>query len=375
MFGNHEFDLTPGELQKRINEFKGVVVNSNVITPEFTDSTGKPLPKYIVLEVGTHKVAMAAFLLDDMAQFAPIKPMPVIKSPQESVDETWKLIKQEDPNIDLFLPMVHLNIQEDRLFGKHISAHAELGSKTPIILAAHDHEIYIEQVDKTMVFKTGADAKHIGIVDLYWTADGSLRRHVHLLDANDYPCHTEAQAFKDQKDKMLTAMMDVPITTLPDIATWKSHFGTQHSGWATNRVRFEPSALVSWLLTMVKGSMPGIDLVMLQGGNVRGNTPKYEPGPWKYADLWKEFAFTTDIGRVSLPGHIIEHTIAGSRSKPGEANGFYLHVDSDAYLTPYPDVKCKTIGGETFDPNKIYAVATNQFLLNVWEIWSPCSAT
>merc|ERR1712137_1352538 len=103
-----------------------------------------------------------------MGQFPPVEPRPVIEPPVESMKTVWETIKANEGNVDVFLPMVHLNIKDDRIFGKAISDHVELGNKTPVMLSSHDHEVFIDQVGKTMVFKTGCDVQNIGVVDLFW---------------------------------------------------------------------------------------------------------------------------------------------------------------------------------------------------------------
>merc|ERR1719359_1402856 len=95
--------------------------------------------------------------------------------------------------------------------------------------------------------------------------------------------------------------MNVTITEVPDLGTKLS----------TARVRFEPEPMVSWLL---------------QGGNVRGMTPEYQPGNFTYGDLMKEFAFDTQMAIVKLPGKIVAETIQNSRTPEG-TKPFFLHCD------------------------------------------------
>lgn len=364
MLGNHEFDLRPGELQKRLNEYTGTVVNSNVSEygSVIKGRDGKPLPKYEIIKVGRRRVALTGFLLDDMGQFSPVEPTPKIEPPVEAMSKVWNEIKADVGDVDAFLPMVHLNIKDDRVFGKAVTDHQELSRKTPVVLSSHDHEVYIEQVGKTMVIKTGCDAHHIGVIDLFWDKEGTLRRHVHLFDAVEFPLDPGLQKFKLAKDKMLQDMLDIPIEQLPPLGTVRGPAGPTKE-YSSVRVRFEPSDLVSWLLSLVKGAMPGVELVMLQGGNVRGAST-YHPGVFTYANLMKELAFETQMGIVDLPGSVIEETIRATRSNPSAANGFYLHVDEDAYLTPHPDIHMTMVDGQPFEPDKVYKVATYQFLLS-----------
>jgi len=350
MFGNHEFDLKTPQLQTRISEYKGKWVNSNVTSPEFVGRDGKPLPAYDIIDVGERKVATAAFLLDDMNQFAPRSDLK-IAPPAESIVKTWDAIKSCGSKVDAFLPMLHLNIKEDRALADFIAKHDEMAKLTPLLLAAHDHEVYIEQAGKSLIFKTGCDADNIGIVDLFWTEDGKLKRQVHMLEAEDFPSEPSVKEFVDKELAMMAAIMEVRILDLPDLGKM-----------STSRVRFEPELMVSWMLSQVKASMPNVDLVFLQGGNVRGMTPEYKAGPFTYGDLMKEFAFDTHQAIVQLPGEVIEASIRSSRTSTDGAKPFFLHTDSEVEFGD--GWSLKKINGQPFDPKKMYTIGTYQFLLN-----------
>lgn len=351
MFGNHEFDLKTPQLQTRIKEYQGKWINSNVTCPQFVDRDGKPLPEFDIIDVGGRKVALGAFLLDDMNQFAPRNDLK-ISPPTDSILKTWEAIKSSGSTVDAFLPMLHLNIKEDRALADFIAKHEDMAKVTPILLAAHDHEVYIEQAGKSLIFKTGCDAENIGIVDLYWNAEGKLKRQVHMLEAEDFPAEPSVQSFVDQELAMMAAVMEVPILQLPDLGAKMS----------TDRVRFEPEVLVSFFLSIVKRSMPNVELVFLQGGNVRGMTPEYKPGPFSFGDLMNEFAFDTNMATVQLPGGVLEASIRSSRTSTDGAKPFFLHTDMEAVFGKGGYLE--QINGQPFDPNRMYTVGTYQFLLN-----------
>jgi len=350
MFGNHEFDLKAPQLQTRIKEYDGKWINSNVTEPRFVDKNDKPLPEYDIVMVGDKKVAIGAFLLDDMNQFAPRDDLK-IAPPRDAVVQTWDNIKAAEGKIDAFLPMLHLNIKEDRAFADAVAKHPEMSKVTPVLLAAHDHEVYIEQAGKSLIFKVGCDAENVGIVDIFWNAEGKIKRAVHMLEVEDFPKDPGVQKFVDKELAMMAEIMEVDICVVPDM-------GTQLS---TNRVRFEMEPMVSFLLSTVKRSAPGVELVFLQGGNVRGMTEKYEPGPFTFGNLMNEFAFDTAIAIVEMTGEVIEASIKSSRTGDG-AKPFFLHTDMEAEFGK--GGFCEKLDGLPFDPSKKYKVATYQFLLN-----------
>jgi len=366
MFGNHEFDLKTPVLQKRIKEYNGTWINSNVTFPELVDRNGKVLPEWEIIRVGDRKVALTAFLLDDMAQFAPIEPMPKIGKPTESLLKTFEKIKAAEGVPDAFLPMLHVNIKEDRAVCEFIGKQKEIFPITPVVLSSHDHEVYIEEAGKSLLVKVGMDAENIGIIDLYWDKNGKLCRNVHMIAAGDFPIDQKVLDFANHELDALAKLMDVAITEIPDLGKHLS----------TARVRFEMEPMVSFLLSEVKESMPEVEWVVLQGGNVRGGTPEYKPGPFTYGDIMKEFAFDTQMAIVSLPGKIVAETIKNTRTPEG-TKPFFLHCDMDCEFAE-DNVTVTVVNGAPFDPEKIYKISTYQFLLagmgNLEPLGSYCKA-
>jgi len=352
MYGNHEFDLKTPALQKRVKEYNGKWINSNVSFPELVDKEGKVLPEYDIIKVGDRKVALTAFLLDDMSQFAPIDPQPKIGKPIESIMKTFEKIKSSEGIPDCFLPMLHVNIKEDRAIGEFIAKQKELCPITPILLASHDHEVFIEEAGKSLLVKVGADAESIGVIDIFWDANGNIKRNAHMISSLDFPLEPKVLQFVNHELDNLKKLMDVAITEIPDM---------QGKKLSTARVRFEMEPMVSFLLSECKASMPGVEWMVLQGGNVRGGTPEYKPGPFTYGDLMKEFAFDTQMAIVDLPGNVVAETIKNTRTPEG-TKPFFLHCDMGC---EFEDdlVTVKNVNGKPFDPEKTYKICTYQFLL------------
>eukprot|EP00961_Rhodomonas_salina_P188144 2538969-Rhodomonas_salina.1 len=69
--------------------------------------------------------------------------------------------------MDLVLPMTHQVISLDRKFMEHFKGKGiDNENAFPLIIGAHDHEPYAEEVGGSKVLKTGSDAKAVGICDI-----------------------------------------------------------------------------------------------------------------------------------------------------------------------------------------------------------------
>jgi len=172
-----------------------------------------------------------------------------------------------------------------------------------------------------------------------------------MIAAQNFPLEPKVQKFVNGELDALSKLMDVPITEIPDMGKKLS----------TARVRFEMEPMVSFLLSECKESMPGVEWVVLQGGNVRGGTPSYEPGPFTYGDIMKEFAFDTQMAIVSLPGKIVAETIKNTRTPEG-TKPFFLHCDMGCEFAE-DGVTVTKVNGADFDPERVYKISTYQFLL------------
>lgn len=61
----------------------------------------------------------------------------------------------------------------------------------PLLVAAHDHDPYVEQLEGCWIVKTGCDASQAAIIDITWpSADTPGERpevEVKLVKCSDYP--------------------------------------------------------------------------------------------------------------------------------------------------------------------------------------------
>lgn len=342
--GNHEFDIGFHGLRDKMKLFKGKCVNSNAEVPEINF-----LPKYSVLWVGEKCVLIGGFVTGDKSIYSPVG-VPNTRPIPEACMRVWEQAKRDlKMTPDLFLPMTHQTIGEDRTTAESLGRHYELAHKTPIILGGHEHEVFIEEAGHSLIVKVGIDSEKIGIVDMWWTPEGHVRHAVSLIPATDFPLHFQMQAFVQRKKRFLEESMNVVITQLPYACSSK-------------KVRYEESGLAKFLLDIAKRGLAheGVDLVMVQGGSVRGKAD-YEAGDFTLANLYAEFSFSTDMAIVPLRGSIIAEAIHHTRSQDGEKPCF-LQTDSGVEVSP--DHRVIKINGQPINPEKTYTAAV--FVMLLW---------
>jgi hypothetical protein len=155
-FGNHEFDIGFGPLKQKLELFEGSLINSNCRNPEYSH-----LPTFATLAVGSRTVVLGGFVTDDMEKYAPAN-RPDLTSVSASALEVWERAKAElGTTPDLFLPMTHQFTKDDRAFAETLADHKELAACTPVILAGHDHEVFVDEAGRSLICKVGADAEQV----------------------------------------------------------------------------------------------------------------------------------------------------------------------------------------------------------------------
>jgi len=343
--GNHEFDLGFQPLADKLSTFKGTTINSNCVNKEFTH-----LPSHVRLKVGAERVAvLAGFATEDLSCYRPAS-RPDITSVNKGCASVWEEAKAAEGGRtpDLFLPMTHQLIVEDRATCAVIAKHPELGSRTPIVLGGHEHDVFIDSAGASIIIKTGQDAARIGIVDIWWDADGMLHSSVALVPACVFPPHQAMLQYCEDQKAMLKNLMSMPLFTLP-------------RPMSSVRVRFEESDLASYLLGFVKRALrsEGVEIAVMQGGAIRG-CAEYQAGDFEMGNLFNEFAFDCELAIVDLPGSVIQASIKETREAPKPAPHF-LHFDTDAKMNAACEFEI--INNQPFEPDKLYKVAIYQFLL------------
>jgi len=254
------------------------------------------------------------------------------------------------------LPMTHQLIHEDKAFCVALAKNEELERRTPIVLAGHEHDQFIDEAGKSTVVKVGQDAERIAVCDIWWDASGTMNSRVTVLPITEFEPEPTALAFVEEQQAFITKMMSSPIAST-------------EAEMSSKKVRFEESGVASFLLAYVRRALKkdGVELAMVQGGFIRAKRD-YKAGPFLMGDLFGEFAFEGPQAVIPLKGSIIQESTFNTRSAPKPAPNF-LHFDSGVVVTPEHQII--SVGGVPFDPEKIYTVAIYQFLLTGLNVIEP----
>jgi 2',3'-cyclic-nucleotide 2'-phosphodiesterase (5'-nucleotidase family) len=188
--GNHEFDIDRESLAKHLKEYSGTCVNSNVKNKELAF-----LPEFALLKVGDRTALISGVCTDNKSIFSP-QNLPDLTPPDEAIAKVWEKGSVELGRCpDLFIPMTHQLVANDRVTARLIAKHGEMKDVTPVVLGGHEHEVFVDEVGRSTLVKTGLDIETIGIIDIWWTANGSMRKTITLVPAVEYCPDEECSVF------------------------------------------------------------------------------------------------------------------------------------------------------------------------------------
>lgn len=345
-FGNHEFDVSLDVLHERFKTYEGKCLNSNILDLPIVDASGQPLPKYDIIDVGSRKIALAGFCTNNTDIFRPGTNL-TIQPIFDALKETWSDCCDR---ATMLIPLTHQTIAEDRELAKAIEQDDRLSGKVPVIIGGHEHEIYLEKIARSLIVKAGADAANLVVVDLWWDDSGQCHSAFHLLPTSHFEDHPKAQKFVEHTQSFLGSLMDVEIFEIKE-------------NMSSKKTRFQPEKVAATLCFYIKKSLKNVDLVMLQGGAVRGKRDYPKGESFTYGDLLEELPFETEIALVKVPGYVLQEAIAETRSTPEREAPNFLHADFGVVVEEYPSLKIVSINHAPFDPQKIYTLGIYQFLL------------
>jgi 2',3'-cyclic-nucleotide 2'-phosphodiesterase (5'-nucleotidase family) len=301
--------------------------------------------------------------LTEQNDIYPPNAKPKFRSVNKAIIDIWNQAKRESNGSipDLFLPLTHQLVQQDRdTCTRVIAKHSELASRTPILLGGHDHEVYIEEAGKSMIVKVGLDVEHIGVVDIWFTSKGEIKRRISLLPSDEFDPNPAGLSYAEETMAELDRFFSTPLAVIP--------------GGTTKKVRFEESVVASWLLSTLKRGLSAltptspVDVVFMQAGAIRGKADYEDRHVFTMGDLYNEFAFENPMGIVHVPGSVIAESVRLTRLAPKPAPQF-MHLDMDCTVISADESAdgqhtLTHINRQPIIPDKIYKVATWNNTLN-----------
>ena len=344
--GNHEFDFGDDVLIQRMREARFEWVVSNVVDT----STGQPIggaAPYMVKTFGSLKVGFLGLCLNT-DEITPDKlKHSRITDPIAAAGQHIPALKREGAN--LIVAITHLPFATDR-------ALVERYPEIDLVIGGHEHFLITAIENRTLISKSGSDAKTVARIDVNRQASGTVERFYELLPMTstipDDPKTAEViKSYENRLSSELDAVVGIARVPLDAVA---SHVRTSE----TNLGNVVADAL---------RAEAGSEIAILNSGSIRGNRI-FPAGPLTRKTLIEMHPFDNVVVKLAMPGRVVLQALNSGVDKLPAPAGMFPQVSGlkatvDPSAPPGSRVREVQINGQPLQLDRTYTVAISDFTL------------
>ncbi len=338
VLGNHEFDFGTRVLEDLIRDAQFPVLAGNV-------EGLKGLKPYIVKEVNGLKVAIIGVVTEDTGIYTNPKNVKGVMFLSQGAS-VLKWLDELKNKTDLVLVLSHIGYGADMELARNVKG-------IDVIVGGHSHtrlETPV-RVGKTVIVQAWEYGRVLGVLDLdiedgqVIEVSGRLEPIEEWLPENG----AVGSVVEVYRRKIEGRMNEVIGETSADL---------DGSG-----VRTEETNLGDLVADIIRESS-GSDVAILNGGSIRRDIGK---GIIRLGDIYSTLPFDSYVVSVALSGReliqVLEHGVSAVEEKEGRFPqvSWLSFLFSRAGL-PGSRIKGVTVGGKPINEDKVYSVATNDFL-------------
>ncbi|MDT8853970.1 5'-nucleotidase C-terminal domain-containing protein [Paracoccaceae bacterium Fryx2] len=348
--GNHEFDFGPENFFEKmaVSNYPWAAIN-------ITNADGSPvagLGGVMVKEVGGLKVALIPVAQDTTPEVASSGDLIFLPTVDTAV-EAAKAARED--GADLVIGVVQTDMANDR---------ALIASKAfDVILSGDDHSYGTAYDGITAYVETSIDGRYLAPLDLtveIGESDGkrtiSWTPMFRFIDTAAVTPHPESQAMVEAFQTKLDESLNVEIGSTEGALDSRR-----------NVVRAEESAMGNLIADAIRDAV-GADIGLTNGGGIRADRT-YDAGTkLTRRDVLTELPFGNVTVLTELPGSQILAALENGFSQVEKGAGRFPHVSGmtvvyDPTAPAGSRVASVMVGDADLEADKVYTVATNDFIL------------
>jgi 5'-nucleotidase/UDP-sugar diphosphatase len=347
--GNHEFDFGKATFLKRSAEMKFPRFAANMITPD-----GKLVPGFKdrdIVTLGNLRIGLAGAAHDGTPRMS--NPGDIAFQPTVAAMRAQCEALQRD-GVDLVVVVMHA----DRAQTLEL-ARADVAD---VILTGHTHDLFIDFDGRTLAVESSYDAHYVTAIDLNLEIkqQGNQREvawwpQFRVIDTAAVTPDPEVAAAVTGFERLLNSEMDVSLGTTAveldsRVATVRGH-----------------EAAIGNLIADAMRARGHADVAIMNGGGIRAGKVYPAGSPVTRRDVLAELPFGNHLIVVAVKGSDLRAAIENGLSRlPAIAGRFPqvsgMRVEYDVQRPPGSRVVSMQVGGAPLDPERMYKVATNDFM-------------
>ncbi len=344
--GNHEFDYGTVVLQERLAQSQFPWIVSNVYQANFSR-----LPRLeFTLVKRVHGIEVGYFgLLTPETLVASRGGADLLILDEVGAARGLVPILQRR-GAKIIVGLTHLDMAQDVQILRQVPG-------IHLIVGGHDHDPMRAMVGQSLVAKAGSDAKWLGVIRMQVTPEGRVTSiKDELITINDQtPSDPVVGAIVKRYTDQLSKELDVVIgrTSVPLDAR-------------NTTVRAAESALGNLIADVMRRAVDA-DVAITNGGGIRTNA-LFPAGDIKRKDVVAWLPFGNIVVKVRMSGAAIRAALENGVSQVESLAGRFPQVSGLTYTWSRSRpagsrIVSVTLGGRPLDPEALYTVATNDFML------------
>ena len=350
--GNHEFDFGPENFFEKMKASKYPWAAINI-----TNADGSPiegLGGVMMKDVGGVKVALIPVAQDtspEVASTGDLKFLPTVETAIAAAK------KAREDGAEIVVGVVQTDMTNDRQF---MASHA-----FDVIMSGDDHSYATAFDGITAYVETSIDGEFLSpidlMVDIGKDKDGnrtvSWTPAFRFIDTANVTPDPESQALVDKFQSQLDESLNV------EIGTTEVPLDSRR-----NVVRAEESAMGNVIADAMRAAT-GADITITNGGGIRADR-LYDAGTvLTRRDILSELPFGNVTVMTEIPGSQVLAALENGVSQVEKGAGRFPQVSGisfsfDPSAEPGSRVSEVMVGDQPLDPDKVYKVATNDYMLS-----------
>lgn len=347
--GNHEFDFGKAIFLQRMAEAQFPLYAANL-----RGADGAPLPGFRdrgIVTLDGVRIGITGATYDDSPRTSSPGDLRFLPTVPTVRDEVAALRRE---GADFVLAVLH---------AERMQALALMGPGGPdLILTGHTHDLYVQYDGRTALAEAGYDALYLVAIDLTIDVreeDGQRRTvwwpQFRIIDTAEVAPDAEVAAVVAGYEAELARELDVPLAkTAVEL----------DSRTAIVRTR---EAAIGNLIADAMLQASGAEAAVMNGGGIRAARIYPPATALTRRDVLAELPFGNRLITLEIRGRDLRAALeVGVSRLPRPSGGFPqvagLTLTVDPHRPPGARIVAIDIGGAPLDPDRLYRVATNDFL-------------
>ena len=350
--GNHDFNYGQDRLEELAN-----MSNFPFLAANLSREDGEEIPytkDYLIKEYDGVKVGVFGLATPETAYKTHPKNVEglVFEDPVATANE---VVNELRPQVDIVVALSHLGISEGSEYTSKMVAEEVPG--IDLIVDGHSHDVLEEgmMVNETMIVQAGEYSKYLGYVDLT-VENGNISE----IKANLIPREDTADV---EEDYIISTVVERINRANDKITSQVVGTAAVELNGARENVRTGETNLGNLLTDAMRAKFDA-DAAITNGGGIRASI---EAGEVTQGDVITVLPFGNTTILMELSGAdlkaALEHGVSEYPATEGlfpQVSGIKFTFDGDA--EPGNRVQEVWVGGEELDEDKMYTVATNDFM-------------